>query len=538
LLKSRAPKKRSDRPLDPSRALRSALRAKPRPRPARLLELATAALDRDPALAFETACAIVARRSSERERRRAHELALEAHARANELGAAEEWFRVALDASAIGAGHTLEKAAELARRRAGARGPRRIRVHARVLLARGAYARSAFERSRRLTEDALAIANGGEPDLEVTAHMGLAILASNDLSSDAVRHARRALLVAERAADPLLLARAKAQLGICLAERGLAAEGRAALLDAISIGAADAAGDTECRAQTYLAMLELDSGRPVHALRCLARARELATARGLGYAQAMILGSIGVVHLSRGHTTAAVRDLARAELLLEEFGNRHARIAFLAFLGAAEALAGRPIEANGAFELARSLAGHGEPIRYATELVRALELVHDVSVGSISKRRARAELARIESEGVAARWADVRVACRLLRRVLAGERARVRAEPTPGLLVARDAKWFSFEGAPPVELERRPILRRMLSELVRLRESAPGTTLDRAALIEAMWPEDRRLVASVLENRVNVALATLRRLGLRDAIVTGTGGYRLRDDLPLTIDPG
>jgi hypothetical protein len=230
MVKSRAPKKRSDRPLDPARALRSALRAKPRPRPARLLELAIAALDRDPALAFETACAIVARRPSERERRRAHGLALEAHARANELGAAEEWFRIALDASAIGAGHTLEKAAEIARRRAGARGPRRIRVHARVLLARGAYARSAFERSRRLTEDALAIANGGEPDLEVTAHMGLAILASNDLSSDAVRHARRALLVAERAADPLLLARAKAQLGICLAERGLAAEGRAALL--------------------------------------------------------------------------------------------------------------------------------------------------------------------------------------------------------------------------------------------------------------------------------------------------------------------
>jgi len=59
----------------------------------------------------------------------------------------------------------------------------------------------------------------------------------------------------------------------------------------------------------------------------------------------------------------------------------------------------------------------------------------------------------------------------------------------------------------------------------------------RAQLARAIWPQDARLSALLLANRVNVAVATLRRLGLRDVIVTGREGYRLREGLAVILDP-
>ena len=307
---------------------------------------------------------------------------------------------------------------------------------------------------------------------------------------------------------------------------------------AIAIERRRRAREHECRGLLYLAMLELDAGRPLQSMRHLSAARALAERHGARATQGLVIGSIGVVHLVRGTPSAAARELVRADLLLEDLGNRHARITFAAFLGAAETLAARPTEARAAFELAHRLLEEGDAPAYAGELVRATELVRAFTEGA-PPDRVRAELAELERGEVARHWADLRVGCGVLRRVLVGEgSARVpRAEAVAGLVLGPDARWFSLEGAPPVELERKPVLRRALAVLADAHASEPGATVPRAQLARAIWPQDARLSALLLANRVNVAVATLRRLGLRDVIVTGREGYRLREGLAVILDP-
>ncbi|MFO0682035.1 MAG: hypothetical protein U0234_08290 [Sandaracinus sp.] len=467
--------------------------------------------------------------------------ALERSARA--LGvtrrAAEAWL--ALGPEAWGSGHpaVAERAATRARRIAERLADPRLFARAAMERARVAFGASDWERARSETEAARDRVRGVDPALEAQAEIGLAAIGSHLLLAGASRHARRAIFLAEELGEPTLLARALAQLGIVLVERGVHAEGRAVLERALAIERGRRSGENECRALLYLAMLELDAGRPLQSLRQLRVAREVAQKRGSRAAQALVAGSIGVVHLVRGAPALAAEELVRADLLLEDLGNRHARITFLAFLGAAEALSPRPTEARAAFELAHALLADGPPAPYGTELVRVMEAVRALAEGS-APESVRRVLADVERGEVARHWADLRVGCGVLRRALLGEATtRVpRAEPTAGLLVGEGARWFSLEGAPPVDLERKPVLRRLLALLVATRQRAPGETLARSRLARSLWPEDARLSAHLLASRINVAVATLRRLGLRDAIATGHEGYRLREELPLVVDPG
>ncbi|AKF05870.1 helix-turn-helix domain-containing protein [Sandaracinus amylolyticus] len=506
----------------------------------KLLERGARAVAKQPALASECALAALSIARGEEARTRAYDVAA---ASANALGgarAAEIWLHVAIDAWAHGRIARAQSAADRASACAGDGASPELR--ARIALERGriAFGRSEWAVARAHTEDARAIAASNElVALEALAHVGLAAIGSHELAPDAARHARRAILLAERIGSKDVLGRAQAQLGIVLVERGVHDEGRRVLESAITLERERGEGENECRALLYLSMLEVDAGRPLHALHCLGRAREVAMARGSRVARAMVHGSVGVVHLVRGHPRPAARELVEADLVLEDVGNRHARITFSAFLAAAEALAGRPTEARAAFAQARTLMQEGVGPAYGVELLRVLEQVLAVTEGA-SVDDARDVLAEIERGSVAAHWADLRVACALARRAIVGEAASKlpRIEPTPGLVIAHDGRWFSLEGSRPIDLESRPVLRRTLAVLAEARVSEPGVTVARATLVERLWPEDARLGERLLENRMNVAIATLRRLGLRDAIRTGDRGYRLREDLPVTIDPG
>ncbi|UJR81528.1 hypothetical protein [Sandaracinus amylolyticus] len=507
---------------------------------ATLVDDASRAVAKHPALASEGALAALSIARGEAERTRAYDVAASA---ANALGgtaAAEIWLRIAIDAWAHGRIARAQSAADRASECAGDDAPPELRARVALEQGRIAFGRSEWATARAHTEVARSIAASNElVALEALAHVGLAAIGSHELAPDAARHARRAILLAERIGAKDVLGRAQAQLGIVLVERGVHDEGRRVLESAIALERERGEGENECRALLYLSMLEVDAGRPLHALHCLGRAREVAMARGSRVARAMVHGSVGVVHLVRGHPRPAARDLVEADLVLEDVGNRHARITFSAFLGAAEALAGRPTEARAAFAQARLLMQEGVGPAYGAELMRVLEQVLAVTEGA-PVDDARDVLAEIERGSVAAHWADLRVACALARRAIVGEAASKlpRIEPTPGLVIAHDGRWFSLEGSRPIDLESRPVLRRTLAVLAEARVAEPGVTVARATLVARLWPEDARLGERLLENRMNVAIATLRRLGLRDAIRTGDRGYRLREDLAVTIDPG
>lgn len=101
-----------------------------------------------------------------------------------------------------------------------------------------------------------------------------------------------------------------------------------------------------------------------------------------------------------------------------------------------------------------------------------------------------------------------------------------------GLVVGVDGAWFRAADGARVGLERRRSLALLLDRLARERVDRPGAPLAASALFAAAWPGEKA-IASAAAHRVRVAVATLRKLGLRDAIVTldGGGGYALAAEL-------
>ncbi|MBL4686586.1 MAG: sigma 54-interacting transcriptional regulator [Nannocystaceae bacterium] len=101
-------------------------------------------------------------------------------------------------------------------------------------------------------------------------------------------------------------------------------------------------------------------------------------------------------------------------------------------------------------------------------------------------------------------------------------------------VVAASGRWFVTPEGEKQHLERRKILARLLGALVAARRDRPGERLTVADLLAAAWPEDR-FVGTAGANRVYVALATLRKLGLRDVVVRTDGGYVIDPDARVQI---
>jgi hypothetical protein len=95
---------------------------------------------------------------------------------------------------------------------------------------------------------------------------------------------------------------------------------------------------------------------------------------------------------------------------------------------------------------------------------------------------------------------------------------RIFADPERGV--------FALDAEPPLRLASRHALRRVLLALVEAQAADRGRELSWERLLAAGWP-DERVLARAGHARVRSALATLRRLGLRDVIVTGERGYAL-----------
>ncbi len=84
-----------------------------------------------------------------------------------------------------------------------------------------------------------------------------------------------------------------------------------------------------------------------------------------------------------------------------------------------------------------------------------------------------------------------------------------------------------------IDLSTRKPLQRLLVHLTRHRLDDPGEALSAAALIEVGWPGER-LLPDAARNRLCNAIATLRSLGLKGALVTRAGGYLL--DASVSVD--
>jgi hypothetical protein len=81
-----------------------------------------------------------------------------------------------------------------------------------------------------------------------------------------------------------------------------------------------------------------------------------------------------------------------------------------------------------------------------------------------------------------------------------------------------------------VDLRHRIPLRRIVTALVRQLRSSPGTPVTARDLVAAGWPGER-LLPCAATNRLYVALATLRSLGMRGVLRRGRGGWLLDPEL-------
>lgn len=92
------------------------------------------------------------------------------------------------------------------------------------------------------------------------------------------------------------------------------------------------------------------------------------------------------------------------------------------------------------------------------------------------------------------------------------------------LMIASDASWFDA-GSGRVDLRRRRAHRLLLLELVR-RHREHATPLDVFDAFDVGWP-DEQAGAEAAADRVYWVIGTLRRLGLKEMLITADAGYQL-----------
>jgi predicted ATPase len=108
-----------------------------------------------------------------------------------------------------------------------------------------------------------------------------------------------------------------------------------------------------------------------------------------------------------------------------------------------------------------------------------------------------------------------------LRALLAAPPGRARRD----LRIGEEGRSFVLPGRDePVDLSRRVPLGRILVLLARQRREAPGEPVGIDEIVRAGWPDERIETRAAL-NRAYVALATLRKLGLRELLQSTGGGY-------------
>lgn len=244
----------------------------------------------------------------------------------------------------------------------------------------------------------------------------------------------------------------------------------------------------EASALYYLATTYLERGEPVETLAVLGRARRALEGVGAARYEALIAGCAASAF-------GAIGDFTRAREFITEAERAAAKVS-------------------------------GEPALAATvALHRSALTLRERGASDAVLSRADALVARHPTD-------DSRFALRMLRRAASPESA---PETPEHLVVARDGSSFRLPGtAEDVTIPERSPLRKILAHLADRRVEAAGEAVSIDDIIRVGWPDEKIAAAAAL-NRAHVALASLRKLGLRGLLVKTAGGYALSEAAVVTI---
>jgi predicted ATPase len=322
------------------------------------------------------------------------------------------------------------------------------------------------------------------------------------------------------------------------------------------------AGNSRLEAEVLglLAAVAHEGNQPEEARRHYTRALEMHREIGNRRAEGALLSYYGALLAEDGDAEGARTAYARALTILRECRDRPNEALVLGALAAIEAREGCLESARAALSHATEcLEGVDEPrSRAAVNLWRGhleVALAREArregdDDGGRSHRLAEDARRRLQEApplegGEVRRAADVRLARRSLERTLEAfsrtDSVPASAPPTEGpppdapvdaLIVCSRGRWFRGPRGEVVSVARWRPLQRLLERLAERREIAPGEPLSVDALVSAGWPGERMLPKAGA-TRVYTAIASLRRLGLRDLLVRDDRGYMLRTDVAI-----
>jgi predicted ATPase len=418
--------------------------------------------------------------------------------------------------------------------RAEPRSPSLLLARARGALGRVQQFTASSETSVRTLEAALELArHGGDPG---TLGSILGELASLHRRTGQLERARplfaQALDNLEKSLDGRALGRLLGDVGIFHKEQGDLAAAHAHYARALLL--LREAGDArfEGRVLADLGALHQEEGNLAQAKACFLGALELQKQAPHRRFEGVVLTDLGGLAFEEGDLPAAYAHLTNALDVLALLRDRRTSSRVEAMLGGVLAAQGRVDEAALMLENAHTFLALKGYALWATcaDLHRghvdlALHQRQQLP-GNAHLQRAMARLADAGRSSAAGQPSpsqlsdDVRLAARIL------ERALQRAGAVPGLRVGPACRRFQVAGQEDVDLESRPMLRRLVAALVDARREHPGKGLDEETLVARTWPGERMAAASG-HNRLQVALATLRKLGLRSLLLRHEDGYLL-----------
>ncbi|MFT5679914.1 MAG: tetratricopeptide (TPR) repeat protein [Myxococcota bacterium] len=239
---------------------------------------------------------------------------------------------------------------------------------------------------------------------------------------------------------------------------------------------------------------------------------------------AIVLVNRAAVDLQEDHLDAATEHYHDAIRLLGTSDPASTALCH-ARLGAVAALRGELTVAREHHERADALVSPLED-PFTTRLVSLWRVFLEWQTGDRASALARRRENLAGKSSLRATSDEARLVFRILERRI--------AEPGSTLLVGPGGSWFRVPGEPKVGVDRYAAVMRILAVLAQTAELTPGEPCSADVLIEAGWPGER-IIVEAARNRLSVALARLRRLGLRGVLQRTGGGWRLDPAWPVLL---
>lgn len=402
--------------------------------------------------------------------------------------------------------------------------------------------RGRFDEARSFYDEALQrIEPRGEPHARARAHAGLGLLChSQGKLEEALSFYERAMLDARKSRDLRLEAGLCKDIGSLRLQQARLAEARDLYARAIALLEELDDPILSGVVEANLAIIAQEQSQYTEARQHFESAERKLSRAGARLLEAHVRGYRGALHHELGELDQASVAYGRALRVLHEVGDVRLEGLFLAALGGVEAARDRTEAATEAFAAAEKLLLEvGDPgLLEALELHRGFlylaasnraQHLGDAQHGEAERARASdlSRRARLRQDsGELAHSDDARFALRLLERALRTDVWLL--DPARGALTP--------PSGAAIDLGSRPQLLRIVRALSEQRIAAPGVALPQDELVALGWP-DEKIAADAATNRMQVALSTLRKLGLRSLIQRTGEGYLLDPLVPLIIEP-